>query len=366
MHRQENGEFSEKEGYKIDNVLILHFDGVGKIKLGNNPHMLSEYNRITIDLDPQISEEQAAQKLKVMFALLGLGAIAAPTREIDQERIKIMQLFRAFYPKQAYPFEKNAENYLISISELRDKINAAVPEMGSKFKLYLDDFPELMYQQEVYPGQTVWAVKGLADMVRRAGGIGLMAGLTAGSFTQAAERFCSILKWGALSTQDRFQLGMVVPGASCKEDFAAGGADSVFARLLTNDMDINPASFALCGMMQILYDLNLVEQVGFCYPTDRFGSKDPSRYKDRGNIVELAREGQARYLQDNEFCINRRIDPRYVKGAMIGDQMEKEELIAALEQHGLITENETHEKFCNGIPIDDFIHIGYFDETYWL
>ena len=365
-HRKDNGEFSSFNRYKIDDVLVLHFKGIGTIKLGNDPEILSEYNRISINLDSHVSTEQAAEKLNVIFSLLGLGAISAPTREVDQERIKIMQLFRAFYPKQAYDFEKDEENYHISILELRDRIKTAVPEMESKFKLYLDDSPELMYRQEVYPGQTVWAVKGLADEVRTAGGIGLMAGLTADTFTEAAERFCSILKWGALSTQDRFQLGLVVAGASPGADFALGGANSVFTRLVTSNMRLNPEDFALCGMMQILYDLNLVEQVGYCYPGDVFGSKNPSVYKERGNIVELAIEGQDKLRYNNEFCINGRIAPKYVKGAMVRDQMEKKELIAALEQHGLITENETHEKFCSGIPIDDFIHIGYFDEKYWL
>ena len=68
------GDFSSdlgKTGYKLWLYFedkVIHFEGIGRIKIGNEPKCRTEYNRISIDLDPHISEEEAADKLNIIFA----------------------------------------------------------------------------------------------------------------------------------------------------------------------------------------------------------------------------------------------------------------------------------------------------------
>ena len=138
---------------------MVHFEGIGKVKICTDPDCRTEYNRISIDLDPNISEDEAADKLNIIFATIGLGAVSSSAREMDIERIKIMQLFRAYYPQQAFAFERDQSTFQISIESLRAKIIKDVPEMSDKFKEYLDEHPERMYEQEVYPGQYIWAIQ---------------------------------------------------------------------------------------------------------------------------------------------------------------------------------------------------------------
>ena len=81
---------------------IIHFEGVGKVKIGNSVDYHAEYNRLSVELDFNIQEEEASAKLNNMFAALGLGGIASTPREEDIDRIKVLQLFRAFHPREAY------------------------------------------------------------------------------------------------------------------------------------------------------------------------------------------------------------------------------------------------------------------------
>lgn len=360
-------------GYKLSDkilkpVQVIDFKGVGKIKIGNNLDILSEYNKLSIELEPGLPDDQAAAKLNILFATLGLGVVSATSRSEDIARIKIMQLFRAYYPKEAHAFEREAKSFEESIDSLQARIEAQVPDMKDKFKHYLIDHPELIYQQEVYPGQFTWSIKGLAQEAREAGALGLMAGVgNAGeSAHDASKMIISILKLGALSTQDRFQMGITAQGVSAEDDLRSGGAESVFTRMITQGMQ-NLKIFAFQGKMQVLYDLDLVERVGFAYSKDKFGSKKPKKYQKRFNIVNLVKqiETNPAAFNENEVCIRNRVAPQFIKAIKVESDKDKAVLIAALKSEGLVTKKSGKEVI-NGIPLDKFIVVGpFFKAEYW-
>ena len=368
------GDFSTNvgaAGYRLDDSTntVINFKGIGQVKIGSSSDYRTFYNRISVDLEPHITADEAVSKLNIMFAALGLGAVAASSRPEDQERIKIMQLFRAFYPKEAYHFEHDQSSYTQSIEVLKYSIGQKVPEMKDNFKHYLEDHPELMYQQEIYPGQSMWAIKGLAEAVKKAGGMGLMAGIGGIDFDDAASRLVSVFSSGALSTLDRHQHGIIAFGASAKMDYESGGAESAFARLIASNMTADPSAYPLCGHFQILYDLSLVERGGYCYRGDDYGTKDPQKYQARPSIIELTQDIQKSFSPyayvGNEVCIYKRIPPQFMKGLLVGNQEEKDKLVKILRDNGLITVNEKMKECINGVPIDQFIHIGHFKKKYW-
>lgn len=350
-------------------IQVIEFKGVGKIKIGKEEKIRAEYNKITIELDPSIPDAYAAAKLNMLFATLGLGTISSTSRPEDTERVKVMQLFRAYYPKEAYHFERDAKSFEESVESLKARIEFKVPDMKKKFKHYLIDYPYLMYKQEVYPGQTIWAIQGLAQEARKAGALGLMAGVGNGSETiqEVNKRIISILKIGALSTQDRFQAGITAYGASSPEDLRSGGGESVFTRMITKGMQ-NETAFSLQGQMQILYDLSLVERVGYAYSTDKYGTKEPTDYQNRSNIIELVKkiERHPTCYKGNEVCIRHRIPPQYIRGIKVNNENDKLELIAALKSEGLLTKNAGGKDCVNGILVDKFIVVGpFFKAHYW-
>ena len=141
-----------------------------------------------------------------------------------------------------------------------------------------------------------------------------------------------MLKTGILSTQDRFQAGIIAQGTSSDEDLKTGGAESVFARLITKNMPEDPAAYHLNGQMQILCDLDLVERVGFVYPTDLYGTKKENTYSTRPSILELTEDCEKDpYARlNNEVCIRNRIPPERMKGVMVKNDGEKDALVNAL------------------------------------
>ena len=349
--------------------IVIEFKGVGKVAIGSSyPGYLALVNRLSIDLDPSVKEEDAGAKIALMLAALGLEAALSSPRQEDEERIKILQLFRVYYPAEAYPIERDAKWLNASVEDIRKEIESKVPMVKQKFKLYLDDQPELMYKQEVYPGQPIWAVRGLANEVKAKGGIGLMSGAFGATFEQAASRLASILNVGALSSHDRFQNGIIAAGASSGQDFETGGAEYVFTRLITKKMAKNPNSYPLNGQFQILYDLSLVERCGLVYAGDKFGTKDPyDGYKTRPSILSIADECEKypNTLKKNEVCLRNRVPPQFIKGVMVSSEKEKNNMIQILRKAGAITKNLSGIECINHIPVDQFIHVGDMKEEYW-
>lgn len=371
-----DGPFSTdlKKGFDIQfaQECVIDFKGVGKIKIGNSPNVRTAYNQLSIELDPSIPNHQASEKLIILFAALGLGAVASTSRPEDIERFKVMQLLRGYYPKEAYFFEREAKSFEESVVGLKACIEAKIPDMKAKFQKYLVDHPELMYQQEVYPGQFVWSIKGLANEVRKAGAIGLMQGVghEYNSIEKNVKQVVSMLKAGALSTQDRFQAGIMAQGASTVKDIVSGGAESVFLRMVTKSMPKEIKMYALKGGMQILYDLDLIERVGYVYPDDCYGEKHPTKYQFRPNAVQLALKleqtvfSASKYV-DNEVCVRNRIPPQFIKAIRVNDDSEKGQLIDAIKLEGLVNKDGEGKERINGILLDQFIVTGDFKNEYW-
>jgi len=371
--RMDNGQFSKNQNYtlrkfypKIEpEFTTIHFHGVGKVRIGNGTGPISHHNFFSIDLDPTVPEDDAGTKLVFMLGVLGLGGVLSSTRKVDEKRIKIFQLFRAHFPGEAFRFERDAKSYTEQIKSLKHRITVAVPPMAEKFQQYMKEQPDLMYRQEVFPGQFNWAVQGLADQVRIAGGIGLMSSLSSNNVKEGAERISSILKNGALSTQDRFQRGILINGWSRCEDFGSGGADSVFTRMVTNKMSMDPAEYAAVEkQFQIIYDLKLIERVGYAYSFDRYGSKKIEDYPYRSNVLETANQENL-FCYQNEVCIKNRVPPSYIKGILIDKKLNKNDFIDELKQLDMITINQNNEECINDISVDKFIHQGDFDQSYW-
>lgn len=368
------GHFSNdpQNGYAVKSFIlakarkyqVIHFEGVGDVKIGTDPDCLTEYGHLSIVLDPKVSEQEAVVKLHLLLAAVGLGTLSSLSREEDVERKKILQLFRAYYPAESSDFEQSPDIFHISIKKLKQEIVAIVPEMQEKIDLHLDQ----MYLQEVFPGQSEWSVQGISKEVRNAGGWGLMAGVQ-GEFDEAKNVLMNILKSGSLSTQDRFTTGIIVGGPSPEPDFESGGANSTFSRLITSKMSKNPYEYRLSGGLQILFNLKIIERVGFCHNSDLFGNKDPSDYHNRPSILDLAKQIESsqdpNVYKSNEVCLRNRIPPEYIQGIMVSTIEQKNELIEIMEQKGFITNDPQLGKCYRGTLIATFIHIGEMEERYW-
>jgi len=351
-------------------ALEISFEGVGKVIIGNTKSYGALNNDVRIELSASNKPGEQLNSLHQMVSLLGFGPVASQQRPDDTERMKMAQLFHIYCPSQAIGFETNKAFYEAPVGELRAMIEAKVPAMKEHFKKYLDDQPELMKKVEIYPGKGMWSIDDLSAQMRAAGSYGLMSGV-GGTPDQAALTIALMIGSGALSSQDRFEAGLFRKGASSATDLSTGGGDQVFTRNVTNAVSNKKISdFALCGTMQILYDVDVVNRGAYGYRGDRYGVRNPDKlgyyfYKNRDNLVDLSKKTRS-FDTDNEIMVKNRIPPEFIRGVVVESKEAKAALLARLRSFNMVRTDSNGQELIMGKPIDDFIHIGNkFDKKMW-
>lgn len=376
------------EGNDANNKFSINFKGVGSIQINGT---YCSYNRVVIKMDSSLPPDETGSKIYLMLAALGLGDIAHVQRPVDVERIKIFQLFRAYFPKEAFHFERSQAAFEMPLTALREGMLKSLTYVRREKKERISDIfnkftstPNLMYQQEIYPGYGIWAVKGLSDEIASKGAVGLMigvgtarvdryAGVVLHPFEKTANDVVSMLKNGILSTEDRLRIGLR-EGISPGEDIRCGGGDSVFTRMVLkkwlkqeNDSKsgVKIKGFHFHGHIQLLIDIKLLDRVGYGFEHDYYGAKTtPPRsfdtpYEERKNLIDLAVHLHDQYSgeEGNEICIKNRIPPEYVIGMQVATEKSKDYLVTLFKEKGLIVSEGTVDKIM-GVPLDQFFHVG--------
>ncbi len=366
----------------------LRFNGVGKISFGAQADCYCRYSQIKIVLNDKITPELAGQKIYTMLSAIGLGELAHRQRAIDQERIKMYQIFRAYCPSLSYPLERDQSAFETSLPNLKVRmLNACSTKpcynrekIADLFQDYLNS-PGRMYQQEVYPGMKIWALRDLSEKIRQKGGLGLMTGVgstgpvphnprgleSLKTFEESAECVVGMLKLGALSTEDRERLGISNESISPGKDIRSGGGDSVFCRIITtNNINRPIKKISFSGQLQLVFDLSLLDRGGYGYLNDSYGAKiqfdhvRDTTYKKRQNLIDLTntivtdRQWNRNRSFWNEICIKNRIPPEYIRYIYV-PTLENKNYFSGLLKSEKLTYIEDNVEKINGIPLDQFI-----------
>lgn len=358
--------------YKLENYTrdVLSIKELGEFSIGSHTKPYIPY----MDFSVAVNDQNSGHKIYEILCLLGLGEIGQKPREMDNERIRIFQFFRARYPKEVYPLERSQEAFEMPINHLKMKMLTTI---NSTWENELEKTTSYMYQQQVYPGFSIWAVKGLSEEIKRAGAVGLMMGIGCTGidrrgreqqrpFTESALHAVSMLKIGVLSTYDRRVLQMDQSGVSAGSDYFLGGGDSVYCRLFHSDWTnknygVEHISFA--GFIQFIIDIKILDRVGYGFPADSYGSKLPGgdgllvlcSYKERSNLIDMVR---GKIYLGNEVLIKHRIPPEYILGILVQTEQNKALLTTTFYKNKMT--------LINGTPVEQFIHVGnYFKKSYW-
>ena len=195
-------------------AIVIEFKGIGKVTMGNSNNYGCLSNDILVEMAPGVANEIGLKALHQMLTVLGGGPVLGKQRKEDELKLKIAQIFRAYFPAKAVQMEQAKEYYEMPPEDLMEKIAGRVPAMRSLFKKYLQDNPELMFKYDIYPGRSVWCIADLAQQVRGKGAYGLMSGIGQSSFENGMKSAARLLTEGALSSQDRFLNGKLIQGVS--------------------------------------------------------------------------------------------------------------------------------------------------------
>lgn len=335
----------------------IKFPDIGEVIIGDTPSIITRYNNVQVKIPPNLPPGEGLQRVHHMLSALGLGSLLCPQRQVDDERLKIAHLFRTYYPKEAYAMERQKEFYEWPLEVLKSKIVATCPDMQKRFDKYLKDFPELMQLVEIAPGQKAWAITDLHTQLKQEGAWGLMAGTSGSSETMAL-----ILRDGPLSTETRFNAGAIVQGASAIRDINAGSGNQVFTRCVGNNLkDFTPYSFNLSGNFQVLYDLEAINRGGYAYQADEYGTKDPSTYGNRGNLIDFAKNLSTK--SNNEVMLKSKIPPEMIRRILVPNRAAYDQHVKHLREKGLVVKNAEGKEVMklkgpmDGTPVEKFILI---------
>ncbi len=378
------GEYTRSGGYSpgFSQATEIVFEGAGKIVIGNDENNGCMYNWIQIEMDADLPAGEGVKKLHQMLAVIGLGPVLGKQPPEADERLKIAQLFRAFYPSKATRMDTTAEFYQLSIDDLKKTIIAREPGMSDIFKKYLETSPDLMVRVEIIPGKEIWGIKDLGEQMKANGAIGLMTGIgNSGGWDSAKFAIERVLTLGAMSSEDRFKSGVFKRGSSSEEDLVSGGGDQVFTRMINHlVLNHNIGSFPFHGRAQILWDLDkVVQRVPYGYEEDKFGVKNRfmtigidksyADYEFRDSLIKLA-GGIVR--AENEIMVKNFIDPSHIVGVVVESQTFKDDLIQHLISKGIAEKDAKGDilvKFSGKkIKANDFFHVadtGTFKKEWW-
>ncbi len=372
-----DGTFSDdpQAGYSMGMAKRILFPGIGSITIGADPRYGAVYNRIEVEMAGGLPPGEGLRALLYMFSYIGLPSVLTAQSAWDDRKLQIFQIFHTFFPQHAFELERDHAFVEMTCNSLLATMITKVPASKALFEKYLSG--GRMEKQEILPGCPTWHITDLAEQMRAAGAWGFMSGigLPGGSIEEDAARACLMLQNGVLSTQCRFDAGLIVPGASAKEDHMKGSADCVFTRLVTPSVSTKPISvIPLSGTIQVLYDLSLSNRGGYAYLQDEYGVRNPldpegDKYRTRPSVITTAQEVGSAGYEGNEFMFKFAIMPSFITSLVVASKADEEILIRKLNEKGMIVERAGRlyikTRFIER-PIDEFIHISsHFTQHMW-
>ncbi len=371
------GEYTRTGGYSPEDstATVIDFIGAGKIIIGNNKSNGIMYNWIQVELEANLPSGEGVKKLQQILAVMGLGPVLGKQPQEADERMKIAQLFRAFYPLKATVSDTTKAFYNVPIATLKNMIIALETGMEAVFKKYLETSPHLMQKTEIMPGKEIWSVTDLGEQMKAKGAWGLMTGIgNSGGWDSAKLAVGRLLTVGAMSSEQRFQTGVFKYGASSSSDMMSGGGDQVFTRLVNSKVGGKAiGDFIFSGSAQVLWNLkSSVQRVPYGYNSDQYGVKNRfdhryHRYESRESLIDLA---ESITNTSNEVMLKNSLDPTHIDGFVVESEDKKNDLIAFLVAEGLAEKDLSGVVFIKvkdkSVQAETFIRVGdVFEQNWW-
>lgn len=368
--RDEHGVFSSTSGSQLPQTpsIKIQFQGIGEVTMCPDKSKRSLYDWVNVKMPAGLPAAESARRLHLMLTLVGCPPSVVSSLDIDRQRQEIMELYRAWYPADAFDLEKSSPWFSLSIEALKKQILIRTPQMQMRFDKLNEE--EGCRFKETFPGKQVPAME-MSDEMRKAGAFGLIIGMD----RLNAPRIGQILKEGFLSCQQRFSAGIIATGASNYKDHIEGGADCVFTRLVTSriarEIPANKMSFG--QQVQIIVDLDAADSGNaYGYTYDAYGTRIDDTYAKRKNLIELTRDLEAQhtkktekdalvpdpnYGKANEIMIRDAIPANLIRGILVQSEEHKNLIVKELKQQGLV-DYRSEGLYVFGKPLDRFIQVG--------
>lgn len=347
---------SAVNGQQIDFVdcWIIRIDDNTRIFVSKGETVQSytenDYSKPILDEQGKITAYESKTTTHKADVRALIGAVKFEVKDITDVQQVTEKVYSAFdklkITEALVPPGKEAEDkYKEARFRWQHKLtdDSVFEEYKEKFKLERgDELLDHMQSKEVLPGYFTIVDKGASERYQQEGKLFIV------HHVYNQDNLPNLLENGLLASHERFKRGITVTGMSTKEDFATGGADSVFVRAIPQNA--SDAAYGFGYGVDLIIDPKVLDRTDwYAYNQDSYGTTSPERFNDRPSAEEFFATQRKNYDPRNEIMMRRGISPEMISAIVVGTEEMKIQLIAHLQGLGISD--------MNNIPFEDFIKV---------
>jgi hypothetical protein len=341
------------------------------------PNNTSVMQNFYLEMNGDLPSEDQLKYAQVMLSMVGSGPVFEKDSRESQEKMKLIETYRAFYFFDALSLDLEEHTYDRSTAELKKLIFKKIkkqPDGPVKAECLKSLNGEGVREIIKSDGRKGLEISGVSKAIREISLnridpdygpnpiFGFMAGVGAKESTFEENTILAgiILRHGLLSTEARYNMGLVAKGASPGPDVAHGGGDGVYMRTIDQQLsETDCKTFRLAGKFQFIIDLDALNEDPHARANnqDIFGFFDPMDITQRNlgqhpnkSVLEVL--SQTTLDQTNEVLLTKMLHPKYIKGMVVSNEEEKRMMMESLINDGTAQDGKI-----NGILLNDFIHV---------
>jgi len=317
-----------------------------ELEVGNDPGYWNMYHHVRISCKQGISLQEVHQSL----ARVGLPTALMVSGIDDQKKECLARILHFRFPKKS-KLGSSTDPYEI-YNTLSEKERRGVDGDLESMKLSL-----------VGPHHLEYVLPSLPKEVEELGGECIGVYISAGGIFGTAEVLADIFQTGLLSTQERFQRGILGHACSPKYNCKAGSANQVFTRLFTENQltsEYSVSRFPVRGKILIMFDLQAMERLPYFYLRDVAGVRNPDHRVEK-HLAEkqrpiknfigaehiAVRPGLEEFVSKqvglphplNEIMFNQTLGPQYIRKIVLERERDKGIVLRVLRSRGIVEIN---------------------------
>lgn len=299
------------------------------LRIGATPQFWNQYHLVRLRFSKATSLRDAQ---KLLFRI-GLMTTFMQARSEDLYQLALSRTLTTRFPNIVYSvFHKKEpqEIYDALLSqEQKDQIDQDLQRIEMSFTGNRIEMVQPRLIQEAYTK----------------GGRAFAIGIQAGSAKKTAKVLSSILKDGFLSSQERFQRGILSYGNVPTLNNFAGSANQVFSRILTHNLfqsKLDLTHLQMAGQMMVLLDLQAIERMPYAYFEDTIGVRNPrftlpvwtwlgnedikvpfhgrEELKGREELIHCVDELNQKPHVNNECMFDQTLSSRYIRKILVSSE----------------------------------------------
>ncbi|NGX42938.1 MAG: hypothetical protein K940chlam7_01227 [Chlamydiae bacterium] len=355
-----NGEYESNDALSVGRERKITFkDSKIEVYIGNSKFFFNQYHLVRL----QMKEGTTIQQCHQALAKIGLPMALMQSRPEDAKKEALAHALILRFPSLYYSIvlEKKPE------AEPKDIYNQLTEKQKSIIDKDLKNI-QISYVNEnhlelVNPhlGREAW----------NAGARALGAFVNGGNIEETSGLIAKILQSGFLSSQERFQRGILGLGCCPKTNYWAGSGNQVFTRTLPKswfEKEVPLENFAIRGPVMVLLDVQAFERMPYSHPKDRSGLRNPDlisplwtpinqppefffsgkeKLKEMSGFADFITELDKNGSVQTETMFDITLGPQYIRKLVVTSRADKYVLMKELES------NEIYE--IAGTPLEDAV-----------